>query len=201
MGLNLVNGKVYIAFSSFCDVGNYHGWIFSYSYNGSSFQQVNEYNDTPNGIQGGIWSRRSRPTPTSQAVRLLYLIFVRLCGWLFLLSRSAASRDAELLVLRHEVAVPIRTATGRPPVSPEIAALIEQLATENRSWGYQRIQGKVLTGTGKQFTGRCTRPRPTRSRNSSQMCFFQRTSHGRLAAWQTRQPSASALTSPLTAAT
>jgi hypothetical protein len=55
VGLNLVNGKVYIAFSSFCDVGNYHGWIFSYSYNGSSFQQVNEYNDTPNGIQGGIW--------------------------------------------------------------------------------------------------------------------------------------------------
>ena len=55
VGLNLVNGKVYVAFSSFCDVGNYHGWIFSYSYNGSSFQQVNEYNDTPNGIQGGIW--------------------------------------------------------------------------------------------------------------------------------------------------
>src|ERR1019366_2483232 len=55
VGLNLVNGKVYIAFSSFCDVGKYHGWIFSYSYNGSSFQQVNEYNDTPNGIQGGIW--------------------------------------------------------------------------------------------------------------------------------------------------
>jgi Malectin domain len=55
VALNLVNGKVYIAFSSFCDVGNYHGWIFSYSYNGSSFQQVNAYNDTPNGIQGGIW--------------------------------------------------------------------------------------------------------------------------------------------------
>ena len=34
--------------------------------------------------------------------------------------------------------------TGRPPVSAEIAALIERLATENHSWGYQRIQGELL---------------------------------------------------------
>jgi putative transposase len=39
------------------------------------------------------------------SLRLLYLIFVRLCSWLVLLGRSAASKDAELLVLRHEVAV------------------------------------------------------------------------------------------------
>ncbi|WP_223280753.1 integrase core domain-containing protein [Streptomyces antnestii] len=34
--------------------------------------------------------------------------------------------------------------TGRPPIDQAIAALIEQLALENASWGYQRIQGELL---------------------------------------------------------
>ena len=40
---------------------------------------------------------------------LLCLSFVWLCGWLVLLGRSPASTDAELLVLRIEVAVLRRT--------------------------------------------------------------------------------------------
>src|SRR5882757_5020296 len=127
---------------------------------------------------------------------MLYLILVLLCGWLVLPGRSSASKNAELLVLRHEVAVLRRTTpkprldwagravlaalirhlprrlrahrlvtpgtvlrwhhrlvtkkwaypnrTGRPPVSTEIAALIERLATENHGWGHKRIHGELL---------------------------------------------------------
>ncbi|SDZ49055.1 Integrase core domain-containing protein [Saccharopolyspora shandongensis] len=117
-------------------------------------------------------------------------------GWLVLLGRSSASKDVELLVLRHEVAVLRRTnpkprmgwadravfaalirllpkplrahrlvtpgtvlrwhrrlvarkwtypnRIGRPPIDNAVAVLIERMATENHTWGYQRIQGELL---------------------------------------------------------
>ena len=51
--LTLVNGIVYVTFSSHCDWGPYHGWILGY--NASSLQQQIGYNDTPDGYDGGIW--------------------------------------------------------------------------------------------------------------------------------------------------
>ena len=43
------------------------------------------------------------------SLRLLYLIFIPVCGWLILYSRSSASKDAKLLMLQHEAAVLRRT--------------------------------------------------------------------------------------------
>jgi hypothetical protein len=50
------------------------------------------------------------------AVRLLYLIFRQVMSWLGLLARSSRSKDVEILVLRHEVAV-LRRQVRRPRLS------------------------------------------------------------------------------------
>jgi len=52
-GLTLLNGIVYVSFSSHCDWGPYHGWILGYD--ATTLQQQVVYNDTPNGYAGGMW--------------------------------------------------------------------------------------------------------------------------------------------------
>jgi putative transposase len=41
-------------------------------------------------------------------LRLLYLVFCRVGGWLALLTSTSAAKDVEILILRHENAVPRR---------------------------------------------------------------------------------------------
>src|SRR3954447_23575214 len=64
------------------------------------------------------------------SLRLLYLIFQHLLGLLLLLGRTSATKDIELLVLRHEVAV-LRRTNPRPRLEwadrTAFAALIRRL--------------------------------------------------------------------------
>src|SRR3954447_12409721 len=64
------------------------------------------------------------------SLRLLYLIFQHLLGLLLLLDHTSATKDVELLVLRHEVAV-LRRTNPRPRLDwadrAVFAALVQRL--------------------------------------------------------------------------
>ncbi len=51
--LTLVNGVIYISFSSQCDLNPYHGWILGYDE--TNLQQKIAYCDTPDGEAAGLW--------------------------------------------------------------------------------------------------------------------------------------------------
>ena len=87
-------------------------------------------------------------------IRLLYLIFDRLLGWLLLLARTPAPKDIELLVLRHEVAVPLRSFLRS---SPAVVSALGYPAATRRSW-LSAIGGRWEIATTRS-SGSARRPR------------------------------------------
>ncbi|GAC1419597.1 MAG: hypothetical protein NVSMB62_12470 [Acidobacteriaceae bacterium] len=53
VGLLLLNGTVYLAWTSHCDIQPYTGWVMGYSQ--QTLQQTRILNLTPNGSEGSIW--------------------------------------------------------------------------------------------------------------------------------------------------
>lgn len=76
-------------------------------------------------------------------------MFCRILAWLVLLARSSAAKDAEILVLRHEVAV-LRRAAPRPRLDwadrAVLAALVRILRGSRTrplvlTWAFTRLAG------------------------------------------------------------
>jgi hypothetical protein len=62
-GLLLLNGVVYIAWSSHCDIEPYTGWVMGY--NEGTLAQTSVINVTPNGSEGSVWQSGAGPTADS----------------------------------------------------------------------------------------------------------------------------------------
>jgi hypothetical protein len=58
-GLLLLNGTIYLSWTSHCDGGLYTGWVMAYSE--STLQQTAILNLTPNGSDGAIWMSGNGP--------------------------------------------------------------------------------------------------------------------------------------------
>jgi putative transposase len=97
------------------------------------------------------------------SLRMLYLIFQQVLGLVLLLGRSASSKDVELLVLRHEVAV-LRRTNPRPRLDwadrAVFAALIRRLPTRLR--GHRLVTpGTILRWHRRLVRRRWTYPKPS----------------------------------------
>jgi hypothetical protein len=95
-----------------------------------------------------VLRRQGKRTHWQAADRLLLAALSRCvprAGWRrFPVRPETLLRWHRELVRRKWAAVGRRRSPGRPPIAPELRALILRLAGENRLWGTERIRGELL---------------------------------------------------------
>jgi transposase len=89
------------------------------------------------------------------SLRLLYLIFCRIAGWLTLFARTSAAKDAEILVLRHENTI-LRRQNPRPRLDwadrAMLAALIRLLPRGLK--GHRLVTPATVLGWHRRLVAR-----------------------------------------------
>jgi putative transposase len=99
----------------------------------------------------------------------MYLIFCQFVAWLGLLARSSGSKNAEILVLRHEVAV-LRRQVSRPRLSwadRAVCAALSRLLSQAGRVPRIVTPAMVLRWHRDLVTRRWTQPRQRRRRGRS----------------------------------